>query len=123
MTPFGFPDEKAILERDSCRLQGAELLAETIRKDDHPITDDTGRPGMKDARGNVVEKELLFADLDGMAGIGATLIPGDNVDVRREHVDDLPLALVTPLRTDHSNAGHFRGPPFQESRGKQTEPS
>jgi hypothetical protein len=41
-----------------------------------------------------------------MAGIVATLKPYDDVRTFRKPVDNLALALVTPLRTDHDHVRH-----------------
>ena len=42
-------------------------------------------------------------DVDRVPGIVAALIPRHGAEVRREHVDDLALALVAPLRAQHSD--------------------
>ena len=44
--------------------------------------------------------------LDGVAGVGAALVAGDDVDVGREQVDDLAFALVAPLGADDDGDGH-----------------
>ena len=42
----------------------------------------------------------LVADADGMAGVGAALVAGDDVGLLGEHVDDLSLAFIAPLGAD-----------------------
>ena len=42
-------------------------------------------------------------DVDGVAGVVAALIARDGREVRREHVDDLALAFVAPLRAEHGD--------------------
>jgi hypothetical protein len=36
----------------------------------------------------------------------ATLISGDDREVRREEIDDLPFSLIAPLRTKNSYIRH-----------------
>ena len=40
-------------------------------------------------------------DVDGVAGVVAALVAGDDVEARREQIDDLALAFVAPLRAEH----------------------
>ena len=45
-------------------------------------------------------------DGDGVTGVGPALKAGDDVEVLGQHVDDLALALVTPLGTDDGDIRH-----------------
>ncbi len=47
-----------------------------------------------------MEHKLLRADLDGVPGIVAPLIAGDNISGGTQDVDNLALALIAPLCTD-----------------------
>src|SRR5262249_6745878 len=49
----------------------------------------------------------LVADDDRVPRVGAALVAADEVGVLREEIDDLPLALVAPLRPDDHGRGHF----------------
>ena len=40
-------------------------------------------------------------DVHGVAGVVPALIARDDVEARREQVDDLALAFVAPLRAEH----------------------
>jgi hypothetical protein len=44
-----------------------------------------------------MKSELALVVLDRMAGVVATLIANDRVGRFTQHIDDLALALVTPL--------------------------
>src|ERR1017187_3397130 len=45
---------------------------------------------------------------DGMAGVVSTLTAHDNVRVRSENIDDLPLSFIAPLRPDQDCVRHNR---------------
>ena len=47
---------------------------------------------------------------DGVAGVVAALVAGDDVEPLGEQVDDLALPLVAPLGADHDGAGHHASP-------------
>jgi hypothetical protein len=50
----------------------------------------------------------------------AALIARDRAEVRREHVDDLALALVAPLRAQHRNVGLRHRPIFNHEDASRT---
>ena len=52
---------------------------------------------MKDARGDQVEDESLFSDSNRVSGIVATLIPGNDVELGGDDVDNLTLSFIAPL--------------------------
>lgn len=54
---------------------------------------------MEDTGRDLVENELLVAYMNGVAGIGPALVPGDDVHISSEDIDDLPFAFITPLTT------------------------
>ena len=45
---------------------------------------------------------FLAVKEDGVSGVVSSLVPGNNVEVRREKINDLALAFVTPLGADHN---------------------
>lgn len=61
---------------------------------------------MKDTGRNEPEDELSITNPDGMTSVVAALIASDNVEMRREYVNDLTLAFVAPLGTHHHNCRH-----------------
>src|SRR5206468_10735455 len=62
------------------------------------------------ARRDRVEHVLLAAHHHGVTGVVAPLVPDDDVDVRGEDVDHLPLPLVSPLGADHDDVRHQAAP-------------
>ena len=57
-------------------------------------------------RGHVLELVRLAVGDDRVAGVGPALVAADDVRVAGEQVDDLALALVSPLRADDYRRGH-----------------
>jgi len=51
------------------------------------------------------EREVAVAELDGVAGVVAALVAGDEVERGGDEVDDLALALVSPLAADDGESG------------------
>jgi Protein of unknown function (DUF3309) len=49
---------------------------------------------------------FLAAMNDGVPGIVSTLTADHDIGGGREHVDDIPLPFVTPLRADQDRVGH-----------------
>ena len=58
-------------------------------------------PSMQDAGRQQPQHELASVGVDGVAGVVAALIAGDDREVRRQQIDDLALAFVAPLRSEH----------------------
>jgi hypothetical protein len=58
---------------------------------------------MDDAGGNQPQREVLVGELHRVAGVMAALVARHHVECFAEQVDDLPFALVSPLRPDDRN--------------------
>ena len=67
----------------------------------HAIADVAGDAFAQDARGNQPQDRLLAVDDQRMAGIVSALEAHHAICMVGEPVDDLALALVTPLGADH----------------------
>ena len=63
---------------------------------------------MEDARGDLPQDELRITDDDRVAGVGTSLVANHELSPLGQHVDQLALALVAPLRTDDHHAGGLR---------------
>ena len=51
--------------------------------------------------------ERLLADLNGVAGIMAALIPRDDIEVLGKQINNLAFAFIAPLGTDdYDDFGH-----------------
>ena len=79
--------------------QGGDLFFEMLRVDDHAAAHNADDLGTQDAGGDQVEHELAALVLDGVTGVVAALIAGNNVIILAEQVDHTTLALVTPVDT------------------------
>src|SRR5690606_496559 len=80
--------------------------------------------GVEDSRRDLVQHELLVADVHGMTSVRAALIPRHDLYLLGEDVDDLPLPLVAPLGADddHTAMLHLSGvlvftPPVTDGPG------
>ena len=68
-----------------------------------PITDTLPRDH---AARRLADLERLVADDDRVPGVRPALVAADEIGTLREQVDDLALALVSPLRADDDGRGH-----------------
>src|SRR5262245_16874959 len=97
-------EQVAMIDFYALRAQAVDLVEQRMRRDHHAVADDAGLARMGDARRDQVEHEFMVdsaaANDDGMAGVVAALITGDDVEMWREQIDDLALAFVSPLRAD-----------------------
>src|SRR5918993_947843 len=62
-----------------------------------------------------MKDEFLATDVDRVAGIMAALEACDEREPGRQKVDDLPFALVSPLRAEHCDV-HDRHPCYYTGR-------
>ncbi len=79
-----------------------DLREQRLRIHDDAVADDAGDAGMQDARRNQPQHELRAVDVDGVPGVVSALVARDDVETRREQVDDLALAFIAPLGAEHS---------------------
>ncbi len=101
-----------VFRRDRYALLG-QLLdfgEQRMRIDDDAIADHGQLAGAHDARGQ--KRQLVAGSVDDkcMAGIVTALEAHDDIGTLGEPVDDLALAFITPLRTNHHHIRHFRFP-------------
>ncbi len=92
------------LEGDTASLQAVVLFAEAECVDYHTVAKQTPLSRVEDSRGNLVQNEFIVPDMDGVPGVGPTLVTGDHMHVLREDIDDLALPFVAPLATQHDSA-------------------
>ena len=78
---------------------------EHLRIDDAAAAED-GDLAREDARRDLADLVRLAAEDDRVAGVRAALVAAHEVGILREQVDDLPLALVSPLRPDDDGRRH-----------------
>ena len=89
-----------------CLRQLVDLGEQRLRVDDDAVADDAGDAGMQNARRDQPQHEFRAVDVDRVAGVVAALIAGDDVELRRQQIDDFSFAFVAPLRAEHSEIHH-----------------
>ena len=99
-------DEEVSPDLDAGLLQHVELFKKGLGVEDDARSDDAQPAPVKNSRGNQVQDELLAVDGHGVTGIVSPLVPGDDVEFLGQQVDDLSLALISPLGPDNDDVGH-----------------
>ena len=94
-------DDQPIADVDAGLRQLVDLREERRRIDDDAVADDAGDARMQDAGRQQPQHELAPVGVDGVTGVVAALIPGHDRKVRRQQIDDLALAFVSPLRSKY----------------------
>ena len=94
-------DEQPVADVDAGLRQLVDLGKERLRIDDDAVADDAGDAGMQDAGRQQAQNELAPVRVDGVPGVVAALISGDDREIRRQQIDDLALAFVSPLRSKY----------------------
>ena len=74
-----------------------------VQVDDHARTQHTGHIRVEDAGGQQVQDELALLCDDGVPGIVAALIAGNDVRMFCQQVDDAALALIAPIDSSNSS--------------------
>src|SRR5258707_416786 len=78
--------------------------------DDHALRQDAARFWSQNAARDESDDELVVTDHEGVAGIGPARVANDDIGVFGVEVDDLSLALVTPLRPHDHDRRHHTSP-------------
>ena len=78
-----------------------------LRVDDHAAAHDADNVRAQDAGGDQVQDELAALVLNGVAGVVAALIAGNNVIILAEQVDHAAFALVAPVDTGDGSKHTF----------------
>jgi hypothetical protein len=81
---------------DAARFERVDLVEQHVEVDDDAVADHRDARG-EDAGGEQVQRVLLVADHDRVAGVVAAVELNDVVDTVAEQVGRLALALVAPL--------------------------
>ena len=92
--------------RDAVMLEHVDLFQQDRGVHHAAVADHRDAVGIHDARGNLVQTILLITHHDGVARVVTALIAYDAVEIRRDKVADLALALIAPLGTDQHCRRH-----------------
>jgi len=89
-------------------FQLGQLLQQRFRGEHHPVADEATHPFTQDTRGDEVQHRLPAVDDQGMAGVVPALETHHGIRLVGKEIDDLALALITPLGADdHYILSHF----------------
>ena len=82
--------------------QAIKLLDQGPRIDNDSVADDADRSLLENPGRNRMEYVLVVTHQHGMSGVRSTLVANHDVGFSGENVDDLPLALISPLQPYHA---------------------
>src|SRR5579884_3164864 len=88
-------------------LESIHFLQKGNGIEHHAVADDAAASFTQHATRNKLQHELLAADDDRVSGVMSAGIACDDVEVLREHIDDLALALISPLGADYDGCIAF----------------
>jgi hypothetical protein len=99
-------DPQVVGETGAALGEVVELLDHAGRIEHHARRNHAGDARRENPAGKQRELIHLVAHDDGMPRVRAALITDDEIVLRRQQVDDLPLGFVAPLQTDDTRSGH-----------------
>src|SRR3979490_954863 len=97
-------DEKVAVHFHARSAQGSNFLEEGQRINHHAIADHAGALGPQNTAGHELQDKLFPVDDDGVSGIVAAGVASHHRKGLSEHVDNLALALIAPLRSDNDRS-------------------
>src|SRR5260370_13047511 len=97
-------DEKIAVHFHARSAQGSNYIQEGEWINHHSVAKDADALGPQNAAGHELQDELFPVDDDGVSGIVAAGVASHHRKSLGEHVDDLALALVAPLRSDNDRS-------------------
>jgi hypothetical protein len=99
---------ESALNIDAVSNELVDFREERIGIENHSIPNRASNAGMQNPARNLVQNERLLADVNGVAGVGPTLISHHPVGTLGDNVDELSLPLIAPLRTDDDDGASLR---------------
>ena len=96
-------DDEPVADVDAGGRQFVNLGKQGLRVHNQTIADDARNARVQDAGRQQAEHELPAVGVHRVSCVVAALIPRDDRKVRRQQVDDLALAFVTPLGAEYRN--------------------
>ena len=94
-------DDQPIADRDPGGRELVDLREQRLRIDDDPVADDARDPVVENPGRQQPQHELPSVRIHGVPGVVPALVARDDGKVGREEIDNLALALVTPLRAEY----------------------
>ena len=93
-------DEQIPIHLHAGVAQSANLIQKCQRIENYTIADHSAAVFAQHAAGHELQNKFFAVDDDRVSGIMPAGVARDHGKVIREHVHDLALALVAPLRAD-----------------------
>jgi hypothetical protein len=79
------------------------LIEQRVRVEHHTVPDRAPNARVQDAARDLVQHDRLVADMYCVPRVGSALVSNDPIRALGEHVDQLSLPLVSPLRPDNDD--------------------
>ena len=99
-------------------LNGGQLLEEKLDIQRNARAKHVDHARRTHAAGQKMERKAAIIIDDGMTGVRTALKTNHNVGLGGQHIGDLALALVAPIRANN-RTDHGRFNPFQSKSGKK----
>ena len=99
----GAADPQSVTDRHPVGFKLEDLLEQGFQTQHHAVADNALHAVPENARRQQMQYRLVSADDQRMAGIVATLETGNHARLFGKQINDLALALVTPLGAQHYN--------------------
>ena len=106
--------DQDLRRREPLLLDGGQFLEEKLDIQRNARAKHVDHAGRAHAAGQKMEGKAAIIIDDGMTGVRTALKTNHNIGFRREHIGNLTLALVAPVRTDN-RAYHGRFNPFHKA--------
>src|SRR6202163_1286837 len=97
-------DKKVAIYFHASSAQGSDFLQEGQRINHHAIANDADALGPQNAAGHELQDKLFPVDYDGVSGIVAAGVASHHRKGLSEHIDNLALTLIAPLRSDNDRS-------------------
>ncbi len=93
-------NEELAVYREAGFAQLFDFVEKGLRVKHDAVADDALAAGAEDAAGDKLQDELAAVDDDGVAGVVAAGVTGDDGEALGEDVDDFAFAFVAPLGSE-----------------------
>ena len=97
---------EAPLDVDAIAHELIDLGEQRLGIEHDAVSDRAAHAGMQNAARNLMEDEGAIAELHGVAGIRTALVAHDPVSALGDHVHELSLPFVAPLRADDDESAN-----------------
>ena len=96
------------LDVDARLDEPVDLGEQRVGIEHDAVADRAAHARMQDPARDLMQHEGAVTEVDGVPGVRAALVAHHPVGALGEHVDELALPFVAPLRADHDDDTRFR---------------